>query len=298
MYTSFFGLKEKPFNLTPSSRHLYLGEGHKEVLALLTYGVRERKGFVLLTGEVGTGKTTMIRAFLENLDEKTRTVYLSNPVLSVPDFFGYLALTALGEKSVAASKAEFLVKFEAFLKRCRLTGEVFLLVVDEAHKLSYDVMEEIRLLSNMEADDEKLINICLVGQPELNSRLMEPRCLPLQQRIAVRYHIPPLDLEGTAGYLAVRLKTAGLEDVRSLFTDEATETIFHYSGGYPRLINILADNAMLLGYSRGEKQITPYMIRESSETMMLPGFSVEMKTGATRRMGEKTADGAVHWGSL
>ena len=197
MYTEFYGLKEKPFNLTPSPRFLYLGETHKEALALLTYGVVERKGFILLTGEVGTGKITMVRALLAHLDKSIQYVHISNPLLTPPAFMDYLAFCAFKKKLHFKSKADFLIEFEKFLKHCLQHQRNFVLILDEAQNFSFEVLEEIRLLSNMETADEKLINIFLVGQPELNEKLRQPRCRSLLQRISIRHHIKPLDLIGT-----------------------------------------------------------------------------------------------------
>ncbi len=262
MYTAFYNLADKPFNLTPSPRYLYLGEVHKEALAFLTYGVVERKGFIVLTGEVGTGKTTMVQALLTNLDENVETVYISNPMLSDKDFIDYLAFSAFKRKVRFKSKADFLVEFEQFLKECLRNQRTFLLIVDEAQRLSFSLLEEIRLLSNMETADEKLINIFLIGQPELNEKLSEPRCRALLQRVSVRHHIRPLDLDETREYVLTRLKVAGASNGEKIFPKSTLKAIHKYSEGYPRMINILADNALLLGYSRGKKKISPEMIEE------------------------------------
>jgi general secretion pathway protein A len=269
MYTEFYGLKEKPFNLTPSPRFLYLGETHKEALAFLTYGVVERSGFILLTGEVGTGKTTMVRALLENLISDVKYVHLSNPLLSSKDFMHYLAISVFSRKIYFKSKADFLVAFEAYLRRCLQEQKNFNLIIDEAHKLSFDLLEEIRLLSNMETGENKLINIFLVGQPELNATLSEPRCRPLLQRISIRYHIRPLSLVDTRDYMDTRLKVAGVRNIHHIFRKSAINTIHEYSKGYPRMINILADNALLLGYSRETKKITGAMVNECREDLRL-----------------------------
>ncbi len=265
MYTEFYNLKEKPFELTPSPRYLYLGEVHKEALAFLTYGVVERKGFILLTGEVGTGKTTMVQALLASLDKDVECVYVSNPLLSSQDFFDYLAFSAFKKKVRFKSKADFLVEFEEFLKKSLRDQKTFLLIIDEAQRLSFELMEEIRLLSNMETADEKLINIFLVGQPELNDKLAEPRCRALLQRISVRHHIKPLDLDQTREYIEARMKTAGCENPSKIFPKATIKAIYHYSEGYPRMINILGDNALLLGYSREKHKITASMIEECYE---------------------------------
>ncbi|MBW1922167.1 MAG: AAA family ATPase [Deltaproteobacteria bacterium] len=269
MYEEFYGLSEKPFNLTPSPRFVYLGEVHKEALALLTYGVVERKGFILLTGEVGTGKTTMVQALLSNLDNNIQYIYLSNPVISREEFLDYIAFSAFKRKIHFKSKTEFLYEFEEFLKDCLQHQKTFLLIIDEAHKLSLDLLEEVRLLSNMETADEKLINIFLVGQPELNETLAMPECRALLQRISIRYHIKPLDLKGTREYVAARMETAGSKDWHKIFTKGAVKALFECSTGYPRMINILADNALLLGYSREKKQISSGMVKECHQDIQL-----------------------------
>ena len=269
MYTEFYNLREKPFNLTPSPRFLYLGESHREALNLLKYGVMERKGFILLTGDIGTGKTTMIQALLSTVDDIVHCIHLSNPLLSPGEFMDYLAFSAFNKKLHLKSKAEFLIEFEEFLRQCLREQKNVILIIDEAQRLSFELLEEIRLLSNMETADEKLINIFLVGQPELNEKLSKPQCLPLLQRISVRYHIPPLDLEGTRGYMATRLRIAGAPKGHEIFSKSAVKAIHQYSRGYPRVINILADNSLLLGYSRGTKPITPQMVKQCHEDLSL-----------------------------
>ncbi len=262
MYTSFYELNEKPFELTPSSRFLYLGEIHKEALALLTYGVTEKKGFILLTGEVGTGKTTMVHALLDNLDESVQYVHLSNPMVSPKDFLKYLAYSVLKRRFQFKTKGDLLIWFENYLKECQKKRINFVLIIDEAQNLSFELLEEIRLLSNMENGDEKLLNIFLVGQPEFNTILNEPRCRPLRQRIGISYHIRPLDENGTGEYVYKRLELAGAKDSRRLFSKEVIKALHFYSNGYPRAINVLADNLLLSGYSRNTKKLTPEMVKE------------------------------------
>ncbi len=262
MYTKFFDLKEKPFNLTPSPRFLYLSETHREALAMLTYGVMEKKGFVLLTGEVGTGKTTIVQALMQNLEGSAECFYLSNPILTPPEFHDYLGSSLLKKRVHYESKADFLLDFEELFRACRERKKNLLLIIDDAQKLSHELLEELRLLSNLETSEEKFINIFLVGQTELNDRLNEPRCRPLLQRIGLRHHISPLDLKDTQAYLETRLKIAGAGDKPSIFTKGAVQAIFECSGGTPRMINILADNAMLLAYSKGKKKISREMIEE------------------------------------
>jgi type II secretory pathway predicted ATPase ExeA len=276
VYTSFYNLKEKPFNLTPSPRFLYLGETHKEALSLLTYGVMERKGFVLLTGEVGTGKTTIVQTLLGDLDSSVKYVSLSNPTLSAKDFLFYVA-SGLGLKTQFESKGSFLIHFENFLQTLLHQQQNVLLIVDEAQKLSLTLLEEIRLLSNMETADEKLINIFLVGQPELNQKLSHPECRPLLQRISIRYHINPLHVIETEAYIKTRLKLAGARDTK-IFSKKVIRAIHSYARGYPRMINILCDNALLLGYSNGKKHITVEMIEECYSDLQLPEYFLQKDT--------------------
>jgi type II secretory pathway predicted ATPase ExeA/phage tail protein X len=302
LYTDFYKLKEKPFNLTPSPRYLYLGDVHKEALALLTYGVVERKGFILLTGEVGTGKTTVIQALLSTLDQNVHYVYLSNPVLSVSEFMDYLAFSAFRKKVHFRSKADFLVEFEGFLKACLQHQENFILLIDEAHKLSFDLLEEVRLLSNMETADEKLINIFLVGQPELNEKLSQPQCRALLQRISVRYHIKPLSFEETREYVKNRLRTAGAGNGRKIFPNNTIKSVYQYSEGFPRLINILCDNALLLGYTREKHTMTQAMIKECYDDLKLDAAKPEGNQIKKNEMPQRIAvdhsswKGVLKWG--
>jgi type II secretory pathway predicted ATPase ExeA len=267
MYTAFYDLKEKPFDLSPSPRFLYLGETHKEALAVLTYGVLERKGFVLLTGEVGTGKTTIVHALLAGLDQDVQLVHLSNPLISPREFLDFLARKALGREVPFESKAEFLIAFERFLGGCLQSGRNFLLIIDEAHKLSFELLEEIRLLSNMETAEEKLINIFLVGQPELRERLSHPRCRALFQRITIHYDLRPLDQNSVGEYIRTRLQVAGAKEPEEIFPKSVIKTIYRYSKGYPREINNLSDNVLLLGYVQGNRRITSALVTECLDYM-------------------------------
>ena len=271
MYNNFFGFKEKPFKLTPSPKFLYLSEGHKEALSLLKYGVMERMGFILLTGEVGTGKTTMVRTLLDSFDSSVKYVHLSNPILTPQELFNYLALSTFKKEMQFSSKTHFLLVFQAYLQQALKDQSNFILIIDEAHKLSFDLLEEIRLLSNMETGDEKLINIFLVGQPELNKNLSEPVCRALLQRISIRYHIPPLNSKETKDYIANRLKVAGSKNPSHIFSKSAAEAIYSFSRGFPREINVLADNALLLGYAKGTKKISSSMIRSCYEDLLIEG---------------------------
>ena len=295
MYEDFFGLKEKPFNLTPSHRFLYLSEGHKEALALLTYGIVERKGFVLLTGDVGTGKTTIIQALLRNIGTEIECVHFSNPLLSPGEFIDYLASSTFKRRVHFKSKTDFLFEFEDYLKDAQQHQRAFILIIDEAQALSLDLLEEIRLLSNLEASEEKLINIFLVGQPELIGRLRDPRCRAVYQRIASRFHLQPLNEEEVRSYVTRRLKVAGAEAPETIFPRKTLDAIFKHSQGIPRTINILADNALLLGYSKGKAKITPKMVEESYRDMH-SGEEIPVTAAEPRSEPEQGPDGAEEQG--
>ena len=263
MYPEYYGLNENPFDLTPSPHYLYLSETHREALALLKYGVMERKGFILLTGEVGTGKTTLVKTLLTGLDANVRCVYVSNPRLTPKEFFEYLSLSVFKKKRPFESKARFLIAFEAFLQKLDSYGMNFILIIDEAQNLSYGMLEDIRLLSNMESNDRRLMSIFLVGQPELNHKLNDSRCRPVQQRISMRYHIEPLNREETETYVAERLRIAGYNGDNHMFTKGSLTALHKYSNGYPRMINVLADGALLQGYSEEKDRITAGMVKAS-----------------------------------
>ncbi|MBN1626164.1 MAG: AAA family ATPase [Deltaproteobacteria bacterium] len=268
-------------------------------MALLTYGVTERKGFILLTGEVGTGKTTMIHNLISNLDAGVEYVYLVNPLLTPQEFIDYLAFSSFKKRVHFRSKADFLLEFEEFLQKCFQNQKIFILIIDEAHKLSFELLEEIRLLSNMEYAEEKLINVFLVGQPELNENLNSPRGRATLQRIGIRYDIPPLSLKETAEYIDMRLMVAGAPKKSEIFQKDAVEAIYRFSQGYPRTINILADNAMLLGYSRDKKTINASMIEESYNAMRLEGSFLDDSAGKPPEippvLRERHSDGVFKW---
>lgn len=267
MYLDYYGFKEKPFELSPEARFLYLGENHREALALLTYGVKERKGLVVLTGEVGTGKSTMVRALLNNLNQNIRHVVLTNPALSTDDLLHYIAFS-LGLDSSFHTKWEFLVRFEDYLNKCLKRRENIVLIMDEAQHLPYDVLEELRLLSNMETGSQKLLNIFLIGQPELSNRLRQPQYRALFQRVSIRYHITPLNAKETAEYIKTRVKKAG--GPSGLFPKKVVKTIYLCSKGYPRVINVLCDNILLSGYVEDKKKLTPDMVYSCHEEMGQP----------------------------
>jgi general secretion pathway protein A len=260
MYTKFYGFKEKPFEITPDPRFLYLSENHKEGLAHLTYAVRERKGFTVITGEVGTGKTTLVQTLLSRLDGNTKTAYLFNPLMSSTDFLHYICQD-LGLRVQRRSKGQYLSQLHSFLMASYSRNENVVLIIDEAHNLDAKLLEEVRLLTNLETTKSKLLQVILIGQPELNDTLNRPSCRQLKQRVSLRYHIRPLNKEDTRKYIKKRLIMAGAFDP-NVFTPKALNEIYDYSKGIPRLINIVCDNALLTGYASDQKVIGDKIIHE------------------------------------
>jgi len=261
MYENFYKLTAKPFNVTPDPRFLFLSESHKEALANLLYGIQERKGFILLTGEVGTGKTTLLHTLLSRLEEDTKSAFIFNTRLGPRDFFRYM-FEEFGIASDQKSKSECLIALNRFLIDRLRKEKNTVLIVDEAQNLSPVILEEIRLLSNLETSTEKLIQIVLVGQPELAEKLSLPELRQLRQRISVRYHIQPLSREETRAYVIERLRIAGNPYDR-IFDDVALDYVFHISGGIPRLINLVCDCALLTGFARGEKTIDLELVQDA-----------------------------------
>jgi len=262
MYRSYYSLVRKPFQLSTDPKFLWLGEKHKEALATLKYGVIDQKGFLLVSGDVGTGKTTLINALLESIEEDTLVANISDPALDLIEFFNFVALSFNIPKKFN-SKIDFIVYFSQFLKKVYSEDRSVLLIIDEVHRLSKDVLEHIRLLSNIELPEEKLINIFFVGQNEINQTLALPECRALRQRISLVYQIEPLSEDETLTYIKHRLKVAGTE--KNIFTQNAVHEIYHFSKGYPRLINTICDHALLTGYTRELIKITPNIIQECAQ---------------------------------
>ncbi len=258
MYREFFGLKLKPFSITPDPRFLYMSPGHKEALAHLLYGLKEASGFVVITGEVGTGKTTILNAFLLKLPPRMPKVVVKNPHIK-PENLYFL----LGEAIGLAEEKRTRDHLSAFEERLKEMGGA-VLIIDESQGLSVDMLEEVRLLSNMETTHEKLVQIMLLGQQELNEKLKSPNLRQLKQRIGIKYHIPPLDSNETRDYIDHRLRVAGYEPMeKPLFTVSALTEIYRYSKGYPRLVNIVCDNVLIAAYTDGIKQISASLVRKA-----------------------------------
>ncbi len=269
MYTEYYGLLRPPFEMTPDPSFLYLGEAHREGLATLVYGVTSGKGFVMLTGEVGTGKTTLVHALLGQLDSQTRSAFIFNPRLNPLDFFRIL-FEELEIEAQGRTKAEYLLALNRFLIEGLEKNEKTLLIVDEAQNLSAEMLEEIRLLSNLETPRSKLIQIMLIGQPELKDMLRRPELRQLRQRIALAHHLRPFDERELEDYVEERLRKAGYTG-RRLFKKSALQELFDVTAGTPRLINSVCDAAMLLGYAKQKTVIDQALIREVADDLELTG---------------------------
>ena len=268
MYETYYGLRENPFSVTPNPEYIYLGEHHREALAQLLYGVREKKGFIVITGEVGTGKTTLIRYVLDRLggNGHTKTAFLFNPKLAVNDFIQYI-LKDLGVRVQGQTKGDHLHNLHRYLLNAYQKDERVILIVDEAQGLKPELLEEIRLLSNLETSRSKLLQIVLLGQPELDKTLSQPEFRQLRQRINLRYHLVPLSEKETKEYIGKRMRIAGAKE--PIFTEKAIKEIYLKSGGIPRLINILCDSALLNGYALGQKMVDEKSVKEVAKDLSI-----------------------------
>ena len=262
MYESFFALKQKPFSITSNPSFLYLSERHKEALSHLTYGIKERLGFIEITGEIGAGKTTICRALLNQLDDRTKTAFIFNSNLSELQLMQAI-VEDLGIKTDKKNKSALFSELNSFLIEQLALNNNVVLIIDEAQNLSLKLLEQIRMLSNLESENEKLIQIVLVGQPELREKLSSSSLRQLRQRICVRYHIGPLKSEEILPYILHRLSLAGANGNAPFFDDNAIHEIFRYSGGIPRLINIVCNKALLTGFVLEERHITEEIIKKS-----------------------------------
>ncbi|MBI2524715.1 MAG: AAA family ATPase [Candidatus Rokubacteria bacterium] len=261
MTLDFFGLAEKPFGPTPDPRFLHLTPGHREALAQLVYGVQERKGFVLLTGEVGTGKTTLVQALLRRLDGTTAVAYVANSLLPFEGILEY-ALGDLGIAKPAESHAQRLFALQNFLVERSRAGQNTALILDEAQNLQPTTLEQIRLLSNFETTSEKILQIVLIGQPELRDRLDLPELRQLKQRIGLRTTLPLLTAEDTGSYIRTRLRVAGCPDL-DLFSAGAVAAIAGYAGGIPRIINMVCDHCLVTAYADQQRRISREVAEEA-----------------------------------
>ena len=267
MYHAYYGLVQSPFEMTPDPAFLYLGDTHREGLATLVYGVQARKGFVLLTGEIGTGKTTLLHSLLAQLDRETLSAFLFNPKLEPLDFFRVL-FDEFGIEEKCGTKGEYLLTLNRFLIERLERDLTTLLIVDEAQTLSPEMLEEIRLLSNLETPTSKLIQILLVGQPELWEMLAEPGLRQLRQRIVLRHELQPFTEKETHSYVQERLRLAGYTG-KGIFKSAALRRIHEVASGTPRLVNIVCDSALLLGYAREKDTLGADVIEEVTRDLGL-----------------------------
>jgi general secretion pathway protein A len=269
MYTDYFGFREKPFNITPDPRFFYTNSSYQEAYASLLYGIQERRGFIVLTGEVGTGKTTLLRRLMENMESHIRFVFFYNTTLPYEEILDFIC-HELGLPTEDGAKLDKIRALNQFLMDRLARRETVVLLIDEAQNLAEEVLENLRLLSNLETATDKLLQIVLVGQPELQTKLDQPGLRQLKQRIAIQGRLERLDDEEVGPFIYYRLTTVGYKH-QHLFTPDAIQEIAYYSHGVPRLINVLCDNALLIAYATSQKRITTDIVREAADDLRLAG---------------------------
>ena len=262
MYRKFYGFKEKPFEITPDPTYVYMSEIHQEALSYLQYAIKEAKGFSVITGEAGTGKTTLVHKLLSNLSGGVRTCYIFNPMMDRIDFLNYICHDLGIETDHLRTRGQCMAALHEYLLDCYKNNEKVFLIIDEAQCLAPDLLHEVRLLTNLETSKSKLLHVILLGQPELSKILAQPEFRPLKQRITVRYNLRPLNFKEVKEYITYRLKRAGSRNI-VIFDTSALKAIYKYSKGIPRLINILCDNALLTGFSEGKNRIGKKMIKNT-----------------------------------
>ncbi len=271
MYQPFYGLKKKPFQISSDPAFMWLGEKHKEALATLKYGIIDNKGFLLLTGDVGTGKTTLINTLIQSLDDDIICTSVPDPGLEKLDFFNYIG-AAFGIDREFSTKGSFLAHFRQFLLQAYDKGKKVLLIIDEAQLLTQELLEEIRLLSNIEKAETKLINIFFIGQNEFNEILNREQNRAVRQRLTLNYNIDPLTPEETGSYIEHRLNMAGADPSSDIFDNTAKYEVFLYSGGFPRRINVICDHCLLSGYVKEQKKINAAIVKECATDLKIPEY--------------------------
>jgi general secretion pathway protein A len=288
MYKAFYGLSRNPFEITPDPAFFYGTPRHNEALASLYHGIERRKGFIVVTGEVGTGKTLLVRCLFRTLKwRRISFAYVFNPLLPVMEFLQYSA-TDMGLPVVSKSKGELLGELNRYLISQYRQNSTTVLIVDEAQLLSCELLEEIRLLSNLETEQQKLLQIVLVGQPELDEKLDCQELRQLKQRIALRCRLQPLSREETAQYIALRLWLAGAkESYRSIFPERAVELIHSYSGGIPRLVNTICEGALVASFAVKSATVVPDLIDEVAAEFCLPALPVTARKREAARAEEE-----------
>ncbi len=279
MYLSFYGLNQKSFQMSTNPSFIWLGKMHKKVLAMLQYGILQNQGFLLLTGDVGTGKTTLVNALINSLGSDVVVAKVPDPGLEMIDFLNYISHT-FGMDKRFVCKEDFLIHFDLFLQNSAAAGKKVLLIIDEAQRLNSALLEEIRQLSNIEKQQTKVLNILFVGQNLFHDFLQESQNRALSQRIAINVAIGPLNFDETAEYIRQSLKTAGAE--KDIFSADALRSVYKFSAGFLRRINIICDHAMLSGYLQGKKTVTVDMVRQCAEDLCLPDATVQLTPGLLR----------------
>lgn len=282
MYLKFFNLKDNPFSLVTDPRFFYYSDSHCEAMAHLLYGVRERKGVILMLGDAGTGKTSLVRATLEML-RSTRVVcsVVMNPLMSTAQELLEAILAGFGGQNMNGRLMQMVEVLTRFLQQQVTRGHIPVIIVDEAQQLSADTLSQLRLLSNLEFNGHKLLQIVLVGQPELGERLDEHEYRALRQRIVVRYRLSNLSARHTWNYISTRLTRAGCPTANEVFTPEAVETIYTYTSGIPRMINTLADNSLIAAYAKEVKPVTPEIVRAMASHLELqPAADIAAQLGS------------------
>ena len=276
MYEKFFNFSEKPFNTTPDSKFFFPSEKHTEALNSLIYAINERRGFVVITGEIGAGKTTVIRTFLNKVDLKTKLAVITNTHLTCKELIAEI-MEELEIQYQPGTKQKLLSQLNQYLIKQIEQDINVVLIIDEAQNLTPKVLEEVRMLSNLETEKEKLIQIILVGQPELNRKLESPKLEQFKQRIAVYYHIPSLNKKETHEYIFHRIKLVS-KNGSDIFTQKALDLIYSYSRGIPRLINLVCDSALLSGYVCENNKICHKIINEVNEERKLNNSTEDIDT--------------------
>jgi general secretion pathway protein A len=284
MYKSFYNLQRNPFEITPDPSFLFPTTRHNEALASLYYGVTSHRGFVVLTGEVGTGKTLILRSLLGLLQRRdVAFALIFNPTLSPLEFMRYIA-GDFGLPVAGKAKDELIHVLNSFLLQRHQKGLTTILVVDEAHHLSHEILEEIRLLTNLETSQQKLLQIVLAGQPELDLKLDSHDLRQLKQRIALRCHLDPLTSNETKEYMNRRLKIAGAVGANQIFSMPAVEAVFRHSRGIPRLVNTICENALLAGYAKHASTVTSEIIDNVARDLRLGVTVVDTKSSVTPKL--------------
>jgi general secretion pathway protein A len=280
MYEAFYGLTEEPFNITPDPKFFYLSKKHEGGLEHLLYGIERKKGLIVLTGEVGTGKTTLLNTIIQRIDDKAHIAFLINSQVSPLDIYKYIFYEFnLDTDFSGKTEGDILILLKNFLNRCLIQEENCILIIDEAQNLSHDVLEKVRLLLNFETYDKKLIQVILVGHPDLNEKLNMLESAKLRQRISISYHLLPLDYTETKGYIEKRLIVAGAR--KPIFTDDAITEIYRCSQGIPRLINIVCDLALFIGFGKKQPLLDRDILLQAEQMLHMKEAPIPTMPGLT-----------------